>query len=219
MYKFIILRIPLSILLCCFSVLETFGQTSSLVSLKLLFDSNFDKELAQVIVEDLESNFSLDVESLGYETFTDGFIQLDSIVNGLNLLNDLKEYKGETSSKHIIITDKLLTLNGNSSLLLRGFSKIGEDFAIVSSKRIEQESLAFELDYRNQLGKAVKHEFLHLIGLPHCESNNKCIMISAFPESNFHQSKSAVCKSCFLRIDSLQDVQIQLKEQFIMEDF
>lgn len=178
----------------------SFLTCSSQEKVNILYD-DFDKETIQYLIEDLKTDFFLDLEAQPIENANIDFV-LEPII-GHDLLRKLSSVLTNTE-KTIIVSTKSLRLSEGSSFLLRGLAKVGGHVALVSSKRILEESQKLNLNFEGQLSKAVKHELLHLYGLDHCKDDNSCIMVSSHPPANFHKSSHGLCPSCLLKLDSLE---------------
>ena len=116
-----------------------------------------------------------------------------SILADNNIMREINTY-------NIFLTDKPLTFEVDS-IEVRGFSFMSQAVSIVSTHRIKIESAQFDLPFEFQFRKAIKHEFLHLVGLEHCSQTPKCIMVASVPPSNFHYSKDRVCSFCARKIE------------------
>lgn len=85
------------------------------------------------------------------------------------------------------ITDKDIStsIRGNFNYGIIGLSEVGGKSGVVSTFRVRNDKT---------LSKAILHEYLHLIGLPHCQTKT-CIMADGEGKGDF-SNKNDLCMHC-----------------------
>ena len=94
------------------------------------------------------------------------------IVRHLNRKFDGRNGKVIGLTQEDICTDRKLNGKINKNWGVIGLSLLGTKSCVVSNKRIRT-------NRREKLEKTTIHEIGHSLGIPHCESNSKCLMADA----------------------------------------
>ncbi len=94
----------------------------------------------------------------------------------------------------LIVKEKVVQLKNQ---VIRGLGSAPQKAAIISTYKIKLETINNQ-DFQNVLSKVVNHEMGHILGLGHCEGNEKCLMVNA---TNFQNSVPDFCSSCLDKID------------------
>jgi predicted Zn-dependent protease len=145
---------------------------------------------------DFLENFDVDFQIIKIDSNRDNGHLLKSMDGSLLTDNNIVK---EKNSYYFFLTNRPLTFG--DTIEVRGLSNPQQRISIVSTHRIKIESDKFHLPFVFQFEKAVKHEFLHLLGLEHCDESPKCIMVASIPPSKFHYSTDRICPSCAKKID------------------
>jgi hypothetical protein len=172
-------------------------------TVKILAETSLDDRLLASLQKNFLENFKVNYELIKIDSVGDQKHVLRNINDG-SLLSNHKIVR-EKGVYYIFLTCKPISfedLPSNDSSGIRGYSAIKQGISIVSTSKIKYESSKLGLPFEFQFIKAVKHEFIHLLGLGHCETTKRCMMVSSFPESNFHNSVDCVCTFCLEKIDS-----------------
>lgn len=162
--------------------------------------SGFEDQFLNSLERDFKENFKVAYSITKIDNIGDESNLIKSIIDGTILLKN--EIDKQDNGYYIFLTSKALFFHDNPSEELRGFSVYSQFTGIISSHKIKNESTLLGLNYEFQFFKVVKHEFLHLLGLDHCSVDKRCMMITGFPPSNFHNSFDRICSFCFEKIDS-----------------
>ena len=89
-----------------------------------------------------------------------------------------------------ICTDRILNGKTNKNWGVLGLALLGEKSCIVSNKRMKS-------NYSNKLEKVSIHEIGHALDIPHCESNDDCLMNDAKGKgSKVDKVKVWICSDC-----------------------
>jgi len=161
-------------------------------------EGEIDDKLLFSLHKELYENFQVNLEMIKIE-LDDKTHLINSIIDGTIFPNH-KIVKDE-GVYYLFLTSKVLSIE-NTLFELRGLASDKHSVAIISTHKIKEESIRLQLTFELQFFKAVKHEFLHLLGLEHCDGKSKCIMVASFPPSNFHFSFDCLCNLCLRKIDS-----------------
>ncbi len=93
-----------------------------------------------------------------------------------------------------ICTDRFLNGKTNKNWGVLGLALLGKKPCIISNKRMKS-------NYYDKLEKVSIHEIGHSLGIPHCETNNECLMGDAKGKgSNIDKEKVWLCNDCKKKI-------------------
>jgi archaemetzincin len=112
-----------------------------------------------------------------------------------SLLVFLKTVKPDGFDKIIGLTNYDISTNKNNNphYGIFGLALVEGESCVVSSFRLNKLSDLFYL----RLSKVAMHEIGHTLGLPHCESSEKCFMSSAKGKlKTIDQEGSNLCENC-----------------------
>ena len=116
------------------------------------------------------------------------------IVKLLNSKFDTVEGKVVALTQVDICTDRKLNGKIFKNWGVIGLSLLGTKSCVVSNKRMET-------NYYGKLEKVSIHEIGHSLGIPHCESNSRCLMNDAKGKASKVDSEDKVmCEQCRLKI-------------------
>ena len=123
-----------------------------------------------------------------------------TVINALTVNNHLNEFNKDNNEFVIGITDSALTIGEkflSPNYLIRGLANDSLKIATISTYKIKNESES-KIDFVSNLAKVVKHEFGHLLGMPHCSSES-CLMVNGY---RFDMMTENYCKDCINKIDT-----------------
>lgn len=190
-----------------FLLLFNFSGVYSQPTLEIYVEDGFNENLLNSLQKEIHKSFNVKLELIQAEDIGKGANLVQSVIDG-SLLN-IHEVIKENSTYYLFLTNRKLFWESLPSDALRGFANYNESFGVISSHRIKNESDSLGLPYSFQFIKAVKHEYLHLLGLNHCDSTPRCLMVSSFqsnnssfPPNNFYTSFDRICTICFEKIDT-----------------
>ncbi|MGE5395137.1 MAG: archaemetzincin family Zn-dependent metalloprotease [Candidatus Saccharibacteria bacterium] len=168
-----------------------------LENITLISFGYFERELLEMIIEDVEREFLLPVK------IREGHIDLSEFYDSAR-----RQYDGNRLIKEI---DSMYALDSNKTLglfnvdlfipiltYIFGQAFLGGRSGIASIYRLSNESYGIKADKKvfiDRFRKEVIHELGHTFGLIHC-SNITCVMRSSTYVEDIDQKDSSLCHHC-----------------------
>jgi archaemetzincin len=154
------------------------------------------KEDVQIIKHSIKNYYNVEVHSSEKEPIKiELYSSKGDTIDAIKAISYLETIKLNGNAKLIAFTEKGLTLN-NGNFIIRGFAKMNGKCAIISSKKIYNESVSI-IQYKNLLTKVSLHEVGHTLGLNHCDDSDDCFMLDTyFKPELFLNSGLSLCSKC-----------------------
>jgi predicted Zn-dependent protease len=122
-------------------------------------------------------------------------------INALSLIYFFENEYPVTLDKYIFLTERGIALEDNAIYSTRGLAK-GEKIAVVSTLVISSETNTAEM-FNDMLAKVLIHETGHLFGLNHCETDQRCVMVTSLPNPKyFYEAEKSFCPACQEKVDN-----------------
>ncbi|MEM9675611.1 MAG: hypothetical protein AAF992_23675 [Bacteroidota bacterium] len=99
------------------------------------------------------------------------------------------------------LTDSALTIGKrlmSERILIRGLAADTLKTATISTFKLKHESVTEEIFIEN-LTKVARHEIAHVLGLRHCYSSDRCLMLNGM---KFKNTIPEFCSACLEKIDN-----------------
>lgn len=104
------------------------------------------------------------------------------------VLSDMQDTFSDNGLLILTSRDIAMRKNGNYDWGILGYSFVGKEVGLVSTKRIKSQDL---------LVKVTLHEFGHSLGLPHCTSSQACLMKDAKGKGEtIRKQGKRLCAAC-----------------------
>lgn len=177
----------------------------NLENITLISFGYFEKELLELIVEDVEREFQLPV------VIREGHLDLSEFYDGARRQYDGNRLIKEIESRYAENTNKTLALFNVDLFIpiltyIFGQAYLGGRSGIASIYRLSNESYGLKSDKKvfvDRIRKEVMHELGHTFGLIHCR-NISCVMRSSTYVEDIDQKESGLCHQCKSDLLTLQ---------------
>lgn len=157
----------------------------------------FEKELLEIIVDDVEREFSVPVKTReGYLDLSDYYDPARKQYNGNELLKEIESRFATETSKTLGIFNVDLYIPILTYIFGQAF--LNGRSGIASIYRLSNERYGIKKDqtiFIDRIRKEVIHELGHTFGLIHC-SNPTCVMRSSTYVEDIDQKKHFLCNKC-----------------------
>ncbi|MHA8092367.1 matrixin family metalloprotease [Aquirufa regiilacus] len=112
------------------------------------------------------------------------------------VLSDMQDTFSDNGLLILTSRDIAIRKNGNYDWGILGYSFVGKEVGLVSTKRIKSQDL---------LVKVTLHEFGHSLGLPHCSSSQACLMKDAKGRGEtIRKQRKRLCEACHKTLKALK---------------
>ncbi|HET6559491.1 MAG TPA: archaemetzincin family Zn-dependent metalloprotease [Prolixibacteraceae bacterium] len=177
----------------------------NLENITLISFGYFEKELLELIVEDVEREFQLPV------IIREGHLDLSEFYDAARRQYDGNRLIKEIESEYAEDTNKTLALFNVDLFIpiltyIFGQAFLGGRSGIASIYRLSNESYGLKSDKKvfvDRIRKEVIHELGHTFGLIHCR-NITCVMRSSTYVEDIDQKDAGLCHQCRSDLLSLQ---------------
>ena len=177
----------------------------NLENITLISFGYFEKELLELIVEDVEREFQLPV------TIREGHLDLSEFYDaarrqydGNRLIKEIESGYAEDNNKTLALFNVDLFIPILTYIFGQAF--LGGRSGIASIYRLSNESYGLKSDKKvfiDRIRKEVIHELGHTFGLIHCR-NITCVMRSSTYVEDIDQKESGLCHQCKADLLSLR---------------
>ena len=175
-----------------------------LENITLISFGYFERELLEMIIEDVEREFQLPVK------IREGHLDLSEFYDSARRQYDGNRLIKEIDSLYAIDTHKTLGLFNVDLFIpiltyIFGQAFLGGRSGIASIYRLSNESYGIKADKKvfiDRFRKEVIHELGHTFGLIHCP-NITCVMRSSTYVEDIDQKESRLCHQCKTELDKL----------------
>jgi archaemetzincin len=149
-------------------------------------------------VRRLSVKLPVDTSLMAFKTWGDEK-QLMQQFNALAINARIAESYADQYDFIIALTDSALTIGKKYTgwMIIRGLAQDELQAATISTYKIKRESADSET-FVDNLSKLARHEVGHLLGLPHCEDSEACLMLNGF---HFDKIIQKFCDACLGKID------------------
>jgi len=169
----------------------------NLENITLISFGYFEKGLLEIIVDDVEREFSIPVKTReGYLDLSDYYDPARKQYNGNELLKEIETRFATETSKTLGIFNVDLYIPILTYIFGQAFLK-GRS-GIASIYRLSNERYGIKKDqtiFIDRIRKEVIHELGHTFGLIHC-SNPTCVMRSSTYVEDIDQKNHLLCQKC-----------------------
>lgn len=169
----------------------------NLENIMLISFGYFEKELLEIIVDDVEREFSVPVKTReGYLDLSDYYDPTRKQYNGNELLKEIESRFATETSKTLGIFNVDLYIPILTYIFGQAF--LNGRSGIASIYRLSNERYGIKKDqtiFIDRIRKEVIHELGHTFGLIHC-SNPTCVMRSSTYVEDIDQKKHFLCSKC-----------------------
>lgn len=169
----------------------------NLENITLISFGYFEKGLLEIIVDDVEREFSVPVKTReGYLDLSDYYDPARKQYNGNELLKEIETRFATETSKTLGIFNVDLYIPILTYIFGQAFLK-GRS-GIASIYRLSNERYGIKKDqtiFVDRIRKEVIHELGHTFGLIHC-SNPTCVMRSSTYVEDIDQKNHLLCQKC-----------------------
>lgn len=177
----------------------------NLKNITLISFGYFEKELLELIVEDVEREFQLPV------ILREGHMDLSEFYDGPRRQYDGNRLIKEIESSYAEDRNKTLALFNVDLFIpiltyIFGQAFLGGRSGIASIYRLSNESYGLKPDKRifvDRIRKEVIHELGHTFGLIHCR-NTTCVMRSSTYVEDIDQKEATLCHQCKTALQTLR---------------
>lgn len=177
----------------------------NLDNITLISFGYFEKELLEMIIEDVEREFMLPVR------IREGHLDLSEFYDPARRQYDGNRLIKEIDSSYALDSNKTLGLFNVDLFIpiltyIFGQAFLGGRSGIASIFRLSNESYGLKSDKKvfvDRIQKEVIHELGHTFGLIHCR-NTTCVMRSSTYVEDIDQKDSTLCHQCRIDLRSLQ---------------
>ena len=177
----------------------------NLENITLISFGFFEKELLEMIVNDVEREFMIPVKTReGYLDLSEYYDSARKQYNGNELLKEIEFRFASETAKTLGIFNVDLFIPILTYIFGQAF--LNGRSGIASIYRLNNERYGIKKDqniFVNRIRKEVIHELGHTFGLLHC-TNSSCVMRSSTYVEDIDQKNHSLCLKCKTEIENRQ---------------
>jgi archaemetzincin len=165
-------------------------------------------EVPQKIEKEIESFYGIEI--VGVKKAKSSPHLIEPIRNRYKadvVLSDMQDTFSENGLLILTSRDISMSKKGNYDWGILGYSFVGKEVGLVSTKKIKSQDL---------LVKVTLHEFGHSLGLPHCTSSQACLMKDAKGKGEtIRKQGKRLCIPCKNSLVTLKNNRNSMLNRFI----